>query len=120
MRPVGLLLISALLASLGQILFKKGVLVTGNVTFEGPVLAGLIKMIFDPSVLLGLVLYGLSTILWLMALSNTTLNFAYPFTSLTFVLVILASRFIFMETIPHLRYVGVAFIVFGILLASMA
>lgn len=120
MRPVGLLLISALLASLGQILFKKGVLLVGNVTFESLVSLELWRLISNPSILLGLTLYALSTILWLIALSNTTLNFAYPFTSLTFVLVILASRLIFTETIPDLRYVGIAFIVFGILLASMA
>jgi multidrug transporter EmrE-like cation transporter len=62
----------------------------------------------------------ISTILWLLAFSKTTLNFAYPFTALTFILVMLSSRVIFLESIPTLRYFGIALIVLGILLSSVA
>jgi drug/metabolite transporter (DMT)-like permease len=66
------------------------------------------------------VLYVVSTILWLAALSKTTLSFAYPFTALTFILVMLSSRVIFLESIPTLRYFGIVLIVLGILLSSIA
>ena len=77
-------------------------------------------MVFQPLVFFGLLLYVVSTILWLLALSKTTLNFAYPFTALAFILVMLSSRVIFMESIPNLRYFGIALIVMGILLSSVA
>jgi drug/metabolite transporter (DMT)-like permease len=80
----------------------------------------LIWLVFNPVVFWGLVLYVVSTILWLAALSKTTLSFAYPFTALTFILVMLSSRVIFLESIPTLRYFGIVLIVLGILLSSIA
>ncbi len=119
MKPMGLLLIAAVSASLGQVLFKKGVLMTGEVTLKTSVLGELIKLVFNPVVLSGLALYIVSTVLWLIALSKTTLNFAYPFTALTFVLVMLSARLVFFENIPPLRYIGVALICLGFFLSSI-
>ena len=120
MKPVLLLLFSVLSASLGQVFFKKGVLIIGEVTLKGSVVGELLRMVFQPFVFSGLILYVVSTILWLLALSKTTLSFAYPFTALTFILVMLSSRVIFLEPIPTLRYFGIALIILGILLSSLA
>jgi multidrug transporter EmrE-like cation transporter len=120
MKPIVLLLLSVAGASLGQILFKKGVILTGEVTFRGSIFEELMRLIFNPVVFSGLVFYVVSTILWLAALSKTTLSFAYPFTALTFILVMLSSRIVFLESIPTLRYVGIALIVLGILFSSVA
>ena len=120
MKPIVLLLLSVAGASLGQILFKKGVILTGEVTFRGSLSAELIRLVFNPVVFSGLVFYVVSTILWLAALSKTTLSFAYPFTALTFILVMLSSRMVFLESIPPLRYLGIGLIVAGILLSSVA
>jgi hypothetical protein len=89
MKPVWLLLMSVFSAVTGQVLFKKGVLVTGEITFKSSIVGELTKLIFNPIVLSGLILYVISAVLWLTALSKTTLNFAYPFTVLTFALVML-------------------------------
>jgi drug/metabolite transporter (DMT)-like permease len=120
MKPILLLLLSVASASTGQVLFKKGVLMTGEVTLKSSVIGELLKLVFQPLVFSGLILYVISTILWLLALSKTTLSFAYPFTALTFILVMLSSRVVFLETIPPLRYFGIGLIVAGILLSSVA
>ena len=120
MKPVGLLLMSVLSASTGQVFFKKGLLRVGEVTLSGSWMGELLKMILHPLVFSGLVLYVVSTLLWLIALSKTTLSFAYPFTALTFGLVMLSSRIIFQEPIPILRYFGIGLICMGILLSSLA
>ena len=120
MKPILLLLLSVASASTGQVLFKKGVLMTGEVTLKSSVIGELLKLVFQPLVFSGLILYVISTILWLLALSKTTLSFAYPFTALTFILVMLSSRIVFLETIPPLRYFGIGLIVAGILLSSVA
>ncbi len=120
MRPVLLLLFSVASASIGQVLFRKGVLMTGEITFKISFIGELTKLVFQPIVFSGLILYVISTILWLLALSKTTLNFAYPFTALTFVLVMLSSRAIFLEPIPTLRYLGVVLIILGVLVSSLA
>jgi len=120
MKPLLLLLLSVVSASFGQVLFKKGVLITGEVTFKSSILGELLKLLFNPVIFSGLILYAVSTVLWLIALSKTTLNFAYPFTALTFGLVMISSRVIFMENIPALRYFGIVLIIIGIFVSSLA
>jgi len=120
MKPVWLLLMSVLSSVLGQVLFKKGVLVIGEITFKSLIIRELTKLIFNPLVFAGLILYVVSAVLWLTALSKTTLNFAYPFATLTFVLVMLSARVVFLEHIPTLRYFAIALIILGILLSSVA
>jgi len=120
MKPIWLLLISVISAVTGQVLFKKGVLITGEITFKGSMMEELIKLIFNPIVFSGLLFYVVSAVLWLIALSKTTLSFAYPFTALTFALVMLSARVVFQENIPTLRYFGILLICLGIFLSSMA
>jgi drug/metabolite transporter (DMT)-like permease len=116
-----LLLLSVVFASCGQVLFKKGMALLGTQNISANMsnmFRTLISIVFSPWVFTGLVLYGLSTLLWLFALSKTTLNYAYPFTILTFILVMAASYFIFSETIPLNRMIGAGVICIGILIAS--
>jgi drug/metabolite transporter (DMT)-like permease len=120
MKPVWLLMISVGSATLGQIFFKKGVFMTGEITLKGSVIGELIKLVFNPLVFLGLVLYIISTIVWLIALSKTTLSFVYPFAALIFILVMLSARIVFLEPIPTLRYFGILLICLGFLLSSLA
>lgn len=116
-----LLGLSVLLASGGQIFFKKGMNTLGAQSIPSD-LAGIFKMltgiVFTPMVFTGLILYISSTLVWLIALSRTSLNYAYPFTALTFILVMLSSHFVLSETLPINRIIGVAIICFGVLLSS--
>ena len=75
MKPVWLLLISVGSATLGQIFFKKGVFMTGEITLKGSIIGELLRLLLSPFVLSGLALYVISTIVWLIALSKTTLSF---------------------------------------------
>lgn len=120
MKPAWLLLISVGSATLGQIFFKKGVFVTGEITLKESVLGELIKLVLNPFVFSGLVFYVISTIVWLVALSKATLSFVYPFAALIFVLVMLSARVVFLEPIPTLRYFGILLICLGFLLSSVA
>jgi drug/metabolite transporter (DMT)-like permease len=120
MKPVWWLLISVGSATLGQIFFKKGVFMTGEITLKGSIIGELLKLVLNRFVFLGLLLYVLSTIVWLIALSKTTLSFVYPFAALIFVLVMLSARIVFLEPIPTLRYLGILLICFGFLLSSLA
>jgi drug/metabolite transporter (DMT)-like permease len=55
---------------------------------------------------------------WLLVLSRASLSFAYPFASLTYVLILLADKYILHEDIPVLRWAGVFLIVTGIVLVA--
>jgi drug/metabolite transporter (DMT)-like permease len=74
--------------------------------------------VLNPWVWGGLLLFGLSASVWLIVLSRTSLSFAYPFASLTYVLILLVDRFVLHTPVSALRYAGVALIIAGLVLIS--
>jgi drug/metabolite transporter (DMT)-like permease len=119
MLLIVLILSSVTLAAVAQLTLKHGMnqvaANTGQLKLE---LTSLRDVFTTPAVWAGLFLFGLSALVWLAVLSRTTLSFAYPFASLTYVLILLADRFVLDQEIPALRYAGVAFIVVGIVLVA--
>lgn len=77
----------------------------------------LIDAVQQPSVLVGLGLYALSSILWLGVLSRMDLSMAYPLGASGYALVVLLAA-MRGETIPTERAFGVAFIIFGVMLVG--
>lgn len=69
----------------------------------------------DVRVLAGLAAWAASTICWLFVLRVAPLSRAYGLTSLTYVLVFIASVYFFGEQVRRLHIVGTALIVVGIL-----
>ena len=121
-RPVmliGLILFSVLLAAGAQLTLKHGMNQvadsSGALTFSG---SSIKDVVTTPAVWGGLFLFGLSAIVWLAVLSRTSLSFAYPFASLSYVLILLADRFVLNETVPALRWAGVFCIMVGIVLVA--
>jgi drug/metabolite transporter (DMT)-like permease len=122
-RPmlIGMILLSVTLAAVAQLTLKHGM---NGVNDElapakfGLDASSLRVLITTPWIWAGLFLFGLSALVWLTVLSRASLSFAYPFASLTYVLILLFDRFWLSETVPALRWAGVAFIVTGIVLIS--
>jgi multidrug transporter EmrE-like cation transporter len=102
--PLALLVVSTLLAAAGQILLKMGA--TGSRELTD---------FLNLRVLTGLGFYGVSTLLWIWALSKVPLSMAYSFTALTFLMVFLGSLLIVKESVGLLTFAGVALIVSGFL-----
>jgi drug/metabolite transporter (DMT)-like permease len=117
---IALILVSVTLAGVAQLTLKSGV---NDVTSAGGTLrlngAGLKALLVSPFVLGGLVLFGLSAVVWLFALSRTDLSFAYPFAALSYVLIVVFSVFVLHEHVPPLRWAGVGLIVSGILVVAL-
>jgi drug/metabolite transporter (DMT)-like permease len=104
---ISYILISVLGGGVGQVLLKKGMGATGPLTLvPDQILNLLIGLATNPFVLAGLFVYGISTVFWLTALSRVDLSFAYPFVSLSYILMLLASWQIFNENISVLRVAG--------------
>ena len=118
---IGLILASVCLAALAQLTLKHGM---NQVTADnGGSAAGLNaeslkSMITNVSVIGGLAIFGISAVIWLLVLSRASLSFAYPFASLSYLLIVLADRFVLHEQIPPLRWAGVFFIMTGIILVA--
>ncbi len=83
-----------------------------------PKIVTLFTVLFDPFIFTGLVATFVSGICWMATMSKLEIGYAYPFTSLGFVLVVLLSGFLFGESLNAWRIWGVILIVAGITVAS--
>jgi len=109
-----LLLLSILLTTAGQILQKSGMskahLIAGRHRW--------LRVLFLRDILLGMLCLALGAGLWLVVLSRQDVSLAYPLLSFGYVLVTLAAKWIFRETIPMIRWLGVCLILCGIYLIT--
>mgnify|MGYP003334105533 CR=1 FL=1 len=113
---IALILCSVGLAALAQITLKAGMNeVRSSYGVVGLGAESLRAVASTPTVWLGLFLFGLSAVVWLGVLSRASLSFAYPFASLTYVVIVVVDRFVLDQSVPVGRWVGVAAIVAGIL-----
>jgi glycosyltransferase involved in cell wall biosynthesis/multidrug transporter EmrE-like cation transporter len=119
---IGLILISVALAATAQLTLKHAMnVVTDNgaapLSLRAPA-ETLRRVVLSPFVWGGLAMFGLSASVWLIVLSRAPLSFAYPFASLTYVLILVVDRFVLRTPISGLRYAGVALIIGGLVLIS--
>ena len=116
---IALILCSVGLAALAQITLKAGMNeVRSSFGVVGLGTDSLRAVVTTPTVWLGLVLFGLSAVVWLGVLSRVSLSFAYPFASLTYVVIVVVDRFVLGQSVPSARWIGVAAIVAGILVIA--
>ncbi len=95
---------------LGQLLLKTGaqrLAGLGGVEF-------LLAAARNPHVLSGLAAWAASTVCWLYVLRAAPLSRAYPLTSLTYVLLPLASVYVFGEQLRRLHGIGTVLILIGV------
>lgn len=80
--------------------------------------AFLFKALLNVWVIAGFLLAFIGSLTWIAAVSRLEISFAYPFTSLGFVLVLLLSAVFFHEQISLVRFIGVIVICIGVFLVS--
>ncbi len=113
-----LILLSVSSGVAGQTALKLGMNQPGASDAASGLFSLIALILRSPLVLLGLILYGAGALAWIAVLAHLDLGLAYPFLALNFVLVALVSRFVLGETIPLVRWVGIAVICAGILLIA--
>ncbi|MEX2262589.1 MAG: hypothetical protein WD696_11595 [Bryobacteraceae bacterium] len=105
-QSIALVFCCTLLGAAAQILMKAG----ANV-LTGP---GPLGFLTNPALLAGYALYGLSTLLLVLALRDGELSILYPVIALTYVWVTICSRIFFRESVNPLKIVGISIIVIGV------
>ena len=76
------------------------------------------RILFDPFVFSGLLATFISGICWMMTMSKFDVSYAYPFTSIGFVLVMGLSWLILGEPLGLAKIAGTILIVLGVVVAS--
>jgi drug/metabolite transporter (DMT)-like permease len=118
MNAVVIIIIGVIFAAFGQVSWKLGMNQAGQLATLN--LTTLSTVLLNPYVLLGFVMYGLSTIFWLIALSKKDLSFVYPFISLTYILVLVLSSLVLKESIGLNKIAGTIAIIIGLIIISRA
>lgn len=121
LATIGLVLLSVGLTSGAQIALKAGmtsrdiraVIETGQVARITSALA------MSPLVMLGLLSYALSAIIWMFVLSRVALSTAYPFIALGIAITALAGRYFFHEPMTPVKIAGIGLILAGILVIGL-
>lgn len=105
-----LLFSSLILAVLGQIFLKKGIM-ESSLSFSS---LSILKTIFTPFVFGGFMAYGFSAIIWLFVLQKFQLSIAYSSLSLTYIIIAILSYYLFNEPLTIGKFVGMGFITLGV------
>jgi multidrug transporter EmrE-like cation transporter len=113
------ILLPIVLGVVGQLLLKHGMTSMGKQDLGTDGLFPVIwRMVTSPYVLGGVIVYGVSTFFWLLTLSKVELSYAYPFLSLSYVLIFLFSWMFFQENIPPSRIIGMLVVCLGVFFIS--
>ena len=120
MRIYFILAINIISTVTAQLLLKLGMRSAGGFALESiqrdPLV--LIRILFNPFVFVGLVLYVVNVFLWFDIISKTDLSYVYPFLSMSYAAVVLASWLILGENLTWQRVVGVGIITVGVWIVS--
>jgi drug/metabolite transporter (DMT)-like permease len=106
-----LVFISVFLGAMGQIAMKNGINgVEINAIIDLP------KIVSNIYVWLGLSLYGVSAVFWLVALTRFDVSYMYPLVSMGYVLTAVFAYVFLHESIGVYRWLGILLIIGGVLL----
>jgi uncharacterized membrane protein len=106
-----IIFIPIIISAIAQIILKSGI---GSTAVAGSLSGFFFKTLTSPGVILGLSLYGLGALLWLIVLSREDVSFAFPLVSFAYVLAIILSAIFLKEHITIGRIIGSALIMAGI------
>lgn len=114
------ILTSVALVVVAQVVLKIGAASLTSVTREDlrrPVRLGL-RALRVPGVVVGLVLYAVSAVVWIAVLAVTPLSYAFPFLGLTYVGVAVASVVVLKERFSALQWIGLALVFSGVVMVA--
>ncbi|MGH2734426.1 MAG: EamA family transporter [Actinomycetota bacterium] len=119
---LALLVVSVVFAVAGQFTLKTAMNEIGRIGVEQVSDAGdtIVRALKEPRLWLGLTLFGISAMFWLVVLSRVDLSVAYPMVGLSYVVVVLFARFFLGEDVTPLRWVGVVVIGVGIAIIGLS
>jgi uncharacterized membrane protein len=110
--------LAILCAAISQLLFKSGVEAVGGIDLSSRLVGQGVRMLSNWRIITGLVIYVIGWLMWMAALSRFDLSFAYPFTSVNYILVTILSVAILGETLSPVRVIGIAVICIGLVVLS--
>ncbi len=114
-----LLIASAMTNALGSTVMKHAYGGDSSIVSSG-LITGILKILLNPWIIIGLGMFGISFFFMAAALSRTDLTLAYPMMSgLVYIILLFVGFFIFKEKITVLRIMGIGTILLGITMLTI-
>lgn len=105
----------------GQLIIKWQTSLAGNFpTNFSEKLIFIFKLLMNPWIISGFLAAFLASLCWIATVSKFPLSFAYPFMSLSFVLILFLSALFFAENITWQKLLGMGLIIGGVLFISQS
>lgn len=116
---LGLILTGVLLGALAQLLLKAGTNAVGHFEFHWQnALPVTLKLATQPFLVAGIGCYGLSLVIWIMALSRVPVSIAYPMVALGYVINAVGAWLWLGESLGMQKLLGIGFIILGVWLVA--
>lgn len=113
---ISMILVSVVCTAMAQISLKHGMSVDSVQTalVGGGLVPVVLAVTASPTVWLGLLLYGLSAIVWLFVLAKLQVSVAYAFVALGFLLTMVLGCVVLGEPLTLRKLAGTGFVMLGI------
>jgi multidrug transporter EmrE-like cation transporter len=113
-----IVLAGVLLNAFAQLLLKAGAGAVGPIEGWGALRGAAPTLATHPGVLLGLLCYAVSVVVWIVALSRVDVSIAYPMLSVGYVVNALLAMWLFGEDVSVQRWLGIGIILIGVTLVG--
>jgi len=110
-----LILVAAIIGSVGALFLKIGS-AKFRIHFS---IKGIVEILTNYKLMFGVLLYGLSSVFFIMALRLGELSVVYPLTSLSYIFVAFLSVYFLKEKMNWYKWAGIGFIILGVVLVKM-
>jgi multidrug transporter EmrE-like cation transporter len=111
----GLIISGVLLNAIAQLALKASVRQMGEIKLSlngaWPVT---VQLMGEPALWLGLFCYGISVIIWILALSRVDVTIAYPMLSIGYIVNAVLAWYLFGEALTPERLLGIGIIILGV------
>lgn len=114
-----LILSGVLLNAIAQLLLKAGTNAVGHFAFQAENIVPIgLRFALQPYILVGILCYVVSLVVWLMALSRVPVSIAYPMLSIGYAINAFIAYHWFGEPLTAQKLLGIGFIILGVVLVT--
>ncbi len=113
MLVIGITLLSAIMVAGAQYFFKKNL---GAFTMS---LGGILKVVRNRGVMVGIIIYALALVVYLVALRYGQLSYVYPVFASSFVFTMIVANYVLREKSDWKRVLGILITILGIAIVAL-
>lgn len=109
---------SVIAIGISELLLKYGLVKIGTFNFANDMLGTFFTIFSSAYVISAIALMGISSLLWLIALSRAELSYAYPLLGMGYAVVAFFSWVLFNDILTPVRITGIFVIMLGVFMMS--